>query len=138
MMRKNIFLLILITFLFLDGKTIAQGWRQWRGPDMNGSTTTTNLPVEWSDKTNIVWNISLPGDNYSTPAIYNTNIFVTSSGSYGRILLLDIAMKNGTRVLWGHLLLNVPVYVHIFSKCLSHLSLPFCVGSSRVSRIEMI
>lgn len=97
-MRKNIFLLILITFLFLDGKTIAQGWRQWRGPDMNGSTTTTNLPVKWSDKTNIVWNISLPGDNYSIPAIYNTNIFVTSSGSYGRILLLDIAMKNGTTV----------------------------------------
>ncbi|MBP5760340.1 MAG: PQQ-binding-like beta-propeller repeat protein [Verrucomicrobia bacterium] len=65
---------------------------------MNGSTTTTDLPVEWSDKTNIVWNISLPGDNYSTPAIYNTNIFITSSGSFGRILLLDIAMKNGTTV----------------------------------------
>ena len=98
MMRKTIFLLILITFLSLDGEIIAQGWRQWRGPDMNGSTTTTNLPIEWSDKTNIVWNISLPGDNYSIPAIYNTNIFVTSSGSYGRILLLDIAMKNGTTV----------------------------------------
>ncbi|MBR5606090.1 MAG: PQQ-binding-like beta-propeller repeat protein [Verrucomicrobia bacterium] len=98
MMRKTIFLLILITFLSLDGEIIAQGWRQWRGPDMNGSTTTTNLPVEWSDKTNIVWNISLPGDNYSIPAIYNTNIFITSSGSYGRILLLDIAMKNGTTV----------------------------------------
>ena len=98
MIRKNIFLFILITLLSIDGEIIAQGWRQWRGPDMNGSTTTTDLPVEWSDKTNIVWSIPLPGDNYSTPAIYNTNIFITSSGSFGRILLLDIAMKNGTTV----------------------------------------
>lgn len=77
----------------------AQGWMQWRGPAMNGSTTTTNLPVEWSEQTNIVWGITMPGKSGSTPIVFNTNIFAVSQGSYGRLLLLNLAMKNGT-VLW--------------------------------------
>ncbi|HQC42784.1 MAG TPA: PQQ-binding-like beta-propeller repeat protein [Verrucomicrobiota bacterium] len=77
----------------------AQGWMQWRGPSMNGSTTTTNLPVEWSEQTNIVWGITMPGKSGSTPIVFNTNIFAVSQGSYGRLLLLNLAMKNGT-VLW--------------------------------------
>ncbi len=77
----------------------AQGWMQWRGPSMNGSTTTTNLPVEWSEQTNTVWGITMPGKSGSTPIVFNTNIFAVSQGSYGRLLLLNLAMKNGT-VLW--------------------------------------
>ncbi|MCK9315160.1 MAG: PQQ-like beta-propeller repeat protein [Verrucomicrobia bacterium] len=77
----------------------AQGWMHWRGPSMNGSTTTTNLPVEWSEQTNIVWGITMPGKSSSTPIVFNTNIFAVSQGSYGRLLLLNLAMKNGT-VLW--------------------------------------
>jgi outer membrane protein assembly factor BamB len=77
----------------------AQGWMQWRGPSMNGSTTTTNLPIEWSEQTNIVWGITMPGKSGSTPIVFNTNIFAVSQGSYGRLLLLNLAMKNGT-VLW--------------------------------------
>lgn len=77
----------------------AQGWMQWRGPAMNGSTTTTNLPIEWSEQTNIVWAVTMPGKSGSTPAIFNTNIFAVSQGSYGRLLLLNLAMKNGN-VLW--------------------------------------
>lgn len=77
----------------------AQGWMHWRGPSMNGSTTTTNLPVEWSEQTNIVWEITMPGKSGSTPIVFNTNIFAVSQGSYGRLLLLNLAMKNGT-VLW--------------------------------------
>lgn len=100
MMKKILFICVAISLYFLENEDVlSQGWKQWRGPFANGSTTTVNLPVEWSASTNIVWGIPLPGASAATPIIFNTNIFVLSTGSYDRLLLLNIGMKNGT-VLW--------------------------------------
>jgi len=57
----------------------AAPWSQWRGPSMNGSTTETNLPVEWSKDNGVLWVTDLPGPGSATPIVWGGNVFVTAS-----------------------------------------------------------
>src|SRR6267154_3110630 len=60
---------------------LAENWPQWRGPFFNGSTTETNLPVQWSKTGNVAWATPLPGYSSATPSIWNGSIFVSSPDS---------------------------------------------------------
>jgi outer membrane protein assembly factor BamB len=56
-------------------------WPQWRGPALNGVSSATNLPVEWSADSNIVWKTALPAWAGSTPVIWGDRIFLTSASA---------------------------------------------------------
>jgi len=56
-------------------------WPQWRGPALNGVSGATNLPVEWSADSNIVWKTPLPAWAGSTPVIWGDRIFLTSASA---------------------------------------------------------
>jgi outer membrane protein assembly factor BamB len=55
-----------------------QNWPQWRGPEGNGISRATNLPVSWAPDKNIVWKTELPAWSGSTPVIWGDRIFLTS------------------------------------------------------------
>ncbi len=58
--------------------TNADNWPQWRGPEGNGISRESGLPIEWSETSNIVWKTKLPAWGNSTPAIWNDAIFLTT------------------------------------------------------------
>jgi len=52
------------------GNLRAENWAQWRGPNLNGSTSEKNLPVSWSpSSSNIFWITPLPGASAATPIV---------------------------------------------------------------------
>jgi len=53
-------------------------WPQWRGPNLDGSSTATGLPVDWSESKNIVWKVPMPSWSGATAIIWGDRIFVTS------------------------------------------------------------
>jgi len=58
----------------------ADNWPQWRGPHLDGrSTTAKNLPVSWSETENVVWRTKLPSWAAATPIIWDDTIFITSA-----------------------------------------------------------
>src|SRR6476661_8857332 len=59
-----------------------ENWPQWRGPNGNGTSDSTNLPTTWSLTTgeNIAWKTELPAWSGSTPVIWGDYIFLTSPG----------------------------------------------------------
>lgn len=58
----------------------AANWPQWRGPNLDGSSSTAkNLPVTWSPTTNIRWQVELPSWSAATPIVWDDTIFVTSA-----------------------------------------------------------
>jgi outer membrane protein assembly factor BamB len=71
------------SFLLVLVACVAQAddnWPQWRGPLLNGSTTTAkNLPVHWTETENVVWRTKLPSWSAATPIIWGDTIFVTSA-----------------------------------------------------------
>ncbi len=91
-------LLALAAFGFLaryPSPVQAENWPQWRGPEGNGTSRETNLPIAWNKTTGIVWQCPLPEWGDSTPAIWGDAIFVTTHVDNERLLLLKIHKKTG-------------------------------------------
>lgn len=57
----------------------AENWPGWRGPDRNGVSHETALPLNWSDRENVAWKTPLPGLGVAGPIIWGERIFVTDS-----------------------------------------------------------
>jgi outer membrane protein assembly factor BamB len=55
-------------------------WPQWRGPNGNGTSDSTNLPTVWNAQTGegIAWKTELPSWSGSTPVVWGDSIFLTS------------------------------------------------------------
>jgi len=74
----------------------AENWPQWRGPFFNGSTTETNLPVEWSKTGDIAWVAPLPGYSGATPIIWGDSVFVSSPNPEKELVLICLDRLSGT------------------------------------------
>ena len=82
------------------GAARAGDWPQWRGPNLNGSTDETNLPVRWTKEENLAWVARMPGPSGATPIVLGDRIFVASSSARSEDLVaLCLATKDG-QVLW--------------------------------------
>jgi outer membrane protein assembly factor BamB len=74
-------------------------WPRWRGPQQDGHTADTQLPVTWS-AADIAWKAKLPGIGQSSPIIWGDRIFLTSALEQGRErLVLCVDRKTG-KILW--------------------------------------
>jgi outer membrane protein assembly factor BamB len=79
----------------------AENWPQWRGPFLNGSTTETDLPAEFSTTTNVQWAAPLPGPSGATPIVWDDRVFVSSPNqAAGTLLALCFDLASG-RPLWS-------------------------------------
>jgi outer membrane protein assembly factor BamB len=82
--------------------TQAADWPQWRGPNFNGSTDETGLPEQWSQTTNIAWQVDLPGPSAATPIVLGDRVFVSTT-DMGNETLKAICLDRRTGdVIWEH------------------------------------
>jgi outer membrane protein assembly factor BamB len=91
-----------VTLCILAGNGLpaqAENWPQWRGPEGNGASRETNLPIAWNQTSGIVWQCPLPEWGNSTPAIWQNAIFVTTQVDNEKLLLLKINKRTG-RIEW--------------------------------------
>lgn len=74
MSRASLSMLLLAASVSLR----AEDSPQFRGPDGNGISKETGLPVNWSQKENIRWKAPLPGRGLSCPIVAGKRVFVTA------------------------------------------------------------
>ncbi len=92
----------------------ADNWPNWRGPNLNGTSSATDLPTSWSTTENVVWRAELPSWAAATPIIWGDTVFVTSAeegsslnrdnagllgggdASHDQLYLLALDRKTGT------------------------------------------
>src|SRR5262245_18938389 len=85
------------------GSVRAENWPQWRGPNQDGRSKETNLPVRWAVTEGLAWKLTLPGLGGSTPAIWGERIFLTSDESDTVVLL---CLSTAGKQLWKRKLGN--------------------------------
>jgi len=54
-------------------------WPQWRGPGAQGHSSAKNIPLHWSESSNIVWKTEIPGRGWSSPVMEGDEIWVTTA-----------------------------------------------------------
>ena len=74
-------ILIAVALLFFEAEsTVAnESWTEFRGPTGQGHSTADNLPVEWSETSNVRWKTSIPGEGHSSPVILGNRIWLTTA-----------------------------------------------------------
>jgi outer membrane protein assembly factor BamB len=62
--------------LTCSGLALGQNWPRFRGPNGEGTSEATTIPVRWTtDDYN--WRVKLPGIGYSSPVVWGDRVFVT-------------------------------------------------------------
>jgi outer membrane protein assembly factor BamB len=65
---------------------LAENWPQWRGPNLDGTSTEQDLPVRWSTTENVAWKLAMPSKTASTPIIWGSNVFLSVADGDGLYL----------------------------------------------------
>jgi outer membrane protein assembly factor BamB len=85
--------LAIVTACVLD----AAEWPQFRGANARGTSETTNLPVQFGPRKNVIWKTDLP-PGHSSPVLSADRIFVTAFDA-DKLYVIAMDRANG-RVLW--------------------------------------
>ena len=101
-MKREILTTIIVACSFYGIE--AADWPQFRGPDFNGSTNETDLPVNWSTTENVLWKTPLPGPSSATPAVVGEFIFITALDRTSSEISAMALDRKGGKVLW-----NIPI-----------------------------
>ena len=78
----------------------AENWPQFRGPNCQGRSSQTGVPLTWSATENIAWKTPLAGEGWSSPIVWEDSVFVTTAVDSGESChVVALARKTG-KVLW--------------------------------------
>jgi outer membrane protein assembly factor BamB len=61
----------------------AENWTQFRGPDGQGHSSETGLPVRWSATENVAWRVEIEGEGWSAPIFENGRLYLTAAVPQG-------------------------------------------------------
>lgn len=91
----------------------AANWPQWRGPNGDGISPETNVPVKWSTTENIAWTTPIPGEGHSSPVVWEDSVFLTTAlPNTQERLLLRLDARSG-KTLWQRTVVKAaPEYIH--------------------------
>ncbi len=67
--------------------TSSNNWNQWRGPNNDGISSETDVPIQWSQTENVRWRLPLPGEAAATPVVWGKKIFLTSAEETSLVLM---------------------------------------------------
>lgn len=98
--------ILAILVAFAGSPAGAQDWPAFRGPDGQGRSSESALPLEWSETRNIGWKTALPGLGWSSPVVAAGRVWVTTAVEQRGISLRVMAFDVAT----GKELVNVEVF----------------------------
>lgn len=100
MQKYLLICLSLLSFLSsppLSGQVPANSWTVFRGNLGNGISTARNVPVKWTDSTNIAWKVPIPGRGWSSPVILNGKVWLTTASAEGKeFRVIGVSCDKGT------------------------------------------
>ena len=74
-------------------------WPQFRGPDGVGIAASPNLPLTWSETTNVRWKTPIHGRGWSSPIVVDSQIWVTTATPDGKEMsVLTVGLDDGKMV----------------------------------------
>ena len=82
-MMLNVVSRVLLIVTLACPVVLGGDWPQFRGPGGQGVSDAKGLPIEWSEKQNLVWKRELPGAGASSPIVLGDRIYLTCYSGYG-------------------------------------------------------
>ena len=82
------FLAVVAMLLFcqIAGAGENANWPDWRGPGGQGHSEAADLPLNWSESKNIVWKTPIHDLGYSSPVVWDDQVWLTTAREDGTVL----------------------------------------------------
>lgn len=88
--------------------TRAGHWPEYRGPTCDGHAQNTSVPLTWSESTHVRWKTRIHDKGWSTPVIWNDQIWLTTARHDGRKMYVLCIDRNSGKIVWDKKLFDVP------------------------------
>jgi outer membrane protein assembly factor BamB len=79
-------ILLLLLCLPVVSQAAETNWPQFRGPRGDGQSPNTGLPLTWSESENIRWKTPIHGKGWSSPVVWDDQIWMTTATEDGKQL----------------------------------------------------
>src|SRR5262247_1178545 len=88
----------LLVFLCLIGYA-GDDWPQFRGPEGDGHADARDLPLNWSEKQNVIWKTAIHDRGWSSPVVYGKQIWLTTATRDGHRLYAICLHRDTGRII---------------------------------------
>jgi len=85
----------------------AVNWPQFRGPQGNGTSAETGLPSTWSETQNVAWKTAIHGRGWSSPVIWEDQIWFTTAPEDGKQLYAMCLDRNSGKIMHDILVFEI-------------------------------
>lgn len=111
--------------------TAAENWPQFRGPTTQGHADDADIPTTWSETDNIAWKTPIHGRGWSSPVVWESQIWLTSATEDGkRMFAVCVDRDSGNVIHDIELFQNEkPEEIHVLN---SYASPTPCIEAGRV------
>ena len=82
-------------------------WPQFRGPTGDGKTDAANLPLTWSETSNVKWKTAIHGRGWSSPVIWDKQIWMTTATKTGEKMYAICVDRDSGKIVHDIKLLDV-------------------------------
>src|SRR6476646_41872 len=92
-------------------------WPQFRGPNGDGVSAATGLPVTWSETENVRWKTPIHGRAWSSPVILGNQVWMTTATPDGKELFAVAVAEDTGKIVFALKLVDVakPQSAHAFN-----------------------
>ncbi|MEX0675807.1 MAG: PQQ-binding-like beta-propeller repeat protein [Pirellulales bacterium] len=97
-MRKVVLLLTVVPAIFASAALGAVNWPQFRGPEGDGMTDETGLPLTWSESEHVKWKTAIHGKGWSSPVVWDDQIWMTTAPPSGKRLYAVCVDRESGRI----------------------------------------
>lgn len=120
-------------FFVISVVTAKQGgnWTHFRGSNMDGHASVNEVPLAWNDSLNVVWKTPVKGLGWSSPVIFDDQIWLTSATRDGKeMYALCFDLKTGKQL--ASLTLFTPVEIQRIHSTNSYATPTPCIAEGFV------
>jgi outer membrane protein assembly factor BamB len=91
------FVLLQLSFVF-SSVNAGENWPQFRGPTGDGHSDATGLPLRWSETENVKWKTAIHGRGWSSPVIWDDQIWMTTATQDGHEQYVVCVDRNSGKI----------------------------------------
>ena len=85
--KHYLYLLPILLSIGYAEPTLKDQWPEFRGPNGNGIVVgERGLPTTWSEEKNIAWKTKIDGKAWSSPVVWDDQIWITNSSADGKLM----------------------------------------------------
>jgi len=110
--------ILFVPVLFaVSGLKAEDNWPQFRGPNGDGHSDSTGLPLTWSETENVKWKTPIHGKAWSCPVVWGNQVWMTTATEDGHELFVVCVDRDSGKITRDQKLFDVekPQFCHAFN-----------------------